>query len=164
MAKPFSSRVVAGLLVSAVLIVLDLVLLHYPGVPDSTRYLCRMAISFTAILVLCLRYAQLNYGTVRFGDVFSYGLRTTAILAFMLALYSFIYYRLIHPHPAAAEMDAAIKAIEQQGNALHEEARREAENAAANRWIIYVSLAIFSTLIPGLLGALGGAASTRKKP
>jgi len=55
-----------------------------------------------------------------------------------------------------------VKAIEQQGNALHEEAKQMAAQAAKNRWIVYVSVSLFVSLLPGILASLAGAAITKK--
>ena len=79
-----------------------------------------------------------------------------------MAVYTFIIFKIIHPVPSSAEMQAAIQSIEHQGNVLHNEAVQQATKAAANRWIIYVSISIFVSLIPGLLGSLAGAAVTKK--
>ncbi len=79
-----------------------------------------------------------------------------------MAVYTFIAVKWIYPAPGAAEMEAAVRAIEQQGNTLHEEATQQAAIAAKNRWIVYVSVSLFVSLIPGLLGSLAGAAITKK--
>jgi hypothetical protein len=107
-------------------------------------------------------YSKQSGGNPGFGDVFAHGFRTTAVIAFLMALYTFISIRWIEPAPSAAEMEAAVKAIEQQGNTLYEEAKQQAIEGAKNRWIIYVSLSIFVSLIPGLVGSLAGAAVTKK--
>lgn len=152
-----------GVIIVGIMIVLDLVLQKkYNPVPDGVRYLPRVAIIFAGVLTACILYGKQSSGNTGFGDTFAHGFRTTAFIAFVMALYTFIAVKWIYPAPTTAEMDAAVKSIEQQGNALHEEAKQLAARAAANRWIIYVSLSIFVSLIPGLVASLAGAAVTKK--
>ena len=163
MERKITSRITKGVIIVGIMIILDFILQQtYHPVPDSTRYLPRLIITFAGILAACILYSKQSGGHPGFGEVFAHGFRTTAVVAFLLALYTFIAVKWIYPAPTPAEMDAAVKAIEQQGNALQEEAKQLAAKAAANRWIIYVSLSIFVSLIPGLLGSLAGAAITKK--
>jgi Protein of unknown function (DUF4199) len=163
MERKITPRITKGVIIAGILIALDLILQYsYSTISDGTRYLPRLIITFAAVLASCILYSKQSGGNLAFGDVFSHGFRTTAMIAFLMALYTFIAIQFIYPAPTPAEMDAAVKAIEQQGNALHEEAKQLAAQAAKNRWIIYVSLSIFVSLIPGLLGSLAGAAVTKK--
>ena len=150
-------------MIAVILIVLDFIFQRiYSPVPDGIPMLPKILITFAGVLASSILYSRQMGGKLSFGEVFSHGLRTTAVIAFLMALYTFLAVKFIYPAPSAAEMDAAVKAIEQQGNALHHEAAEQATNAARHRWIIYVSLSIFATLIPGLLGSLAGAAITKK--
>ncbi len=163
MEKKITSRITKGVIIFSLLVITDIILQYlYHPVPDGIRYLPRMIITFVGIMAACILYSVQSGGGLTFGDLFAHGLKTTAVIAFLMALYTFIAVKWIYPPPGPAEMDAAIKAIEQQGNALHEEAKQQAQKMAANRWIIYVSLSIFVSLIPGLLGSLAAAALTKR--
>jgi len=163
MEKKITSHVIKGLIITGILIALDLVLQKlYAPVPEAMRYMPRLVIVFLGVVTACVVYLRQAGSTLGFGDVFAHGFRTTTVVAFLMAAFTFIAVKYIYPAPGAAEMEAAVKAIEQQGNALHEEARQQAIQAAKNRWIFYVSISIFATLIPGLLGALLGGALTKK--
>jgi Protein of unknown function (DUF4199) len=163
MEKKITSRITKGVIIVCILIALDLVLQKlYNPVPDGLRYMPGLAIVFAGVLAGCIIYSKQSGGKLSFGDVFSHGFRTTAVIAFLMAVYTFIAVKFIYPAPGPAEMEAAVKAIEQRGNTLHEEAKQLAEQAAKNRWIIYVSVSIFASLIPGLIGSLMGAVIARK--
>jgi len=163
MEKKVTSRVVKGVIITGIMIGLDIVLqnMYYP-VPEGTRYLPRLIIVLAGIFISCIMYSRQLGGSPGFGDVFSHGLRTTALVAFMMAVYTFIAIKYIYPPPGPEEMAAAVKAIEMQGNVLHEQAVRDAAEAAKNRWIFYVSISIFATVIPGLAGSLAGAAIMKR--
>ncbi len=163
MENKITSHLLKGVIIVGTLIVLDIVLQKaYSTVPDGVRYMSRLVICFVGVLGGCILYMKQTGGAPSFGEVFSHGFKTTAVVAFFMALYTFIAVKFIYPPPGAAEMEAAVKAIEQQGSALHEEARQLAAKAAENRWIIYVSLSIFASLIPGLLGSLAGGVIAKK--
>ncbi len=163
MEKKITPRITKGVIIFFVMIVLDIILQSlYKTVPDSVRYMPRLVIVFLGVLAACIIYTRQSGNKPGFGDVFSHGFRTTAFVAFLMAVYTFIAVKFIYPVPGPAEMEAAVKAIEQQGNTLHEEAKQLADQAAKNRWIIYVSISIFASLIPGLIGSLMGAAIAKK--
>jgi hypothetical protein len=163
MERKITPRITKGVIIVGILIILDVVLQKiYSPVPDGVRYMPRLIIVLVGVFAACILYSKESGGSLSFGDVFSHGFRTTAVIAFLMALYTFTGIKYIYPPPSPAEMDAAVKAIEQQGNALHQEAKVLALQAAKNRWIIYVSLSIFVSLIPGLIGSLAGAAVTKK--
>ena len=160
-----TSRVTKGVIIAGILVALDLAMQKFynASVPDGTRYMPRLIIVFLGILVSCIIYNKQSGGGLAFGDLFSHGLKTTALVAFLLAAYTFIAVKFIYPPPGAAEMEAAVKSIEQGGNALHQEAVQQAAEGAKNRWVIYVSVSIFASLIPGLLGSVLAAATLKKK-
>lgn len=163
MENKITSRVTKGVIIAGILIALDIVLQKiYVTVPDGARYMPRLVITFVGVLASSVIFIKQSGGRLSFGEVFSHGFKTTAVVAFLMAAYTFIAVRFIYPAPGPAEMEAAVKAIQQQGNALYEEARQQAIQAAKNRWIIYVSVSIFASLIPGLLGSLAGGAIAKK--
>lgn len=163
MEKKITSHLVKGVIIVSTLILLDVVLQKaYTSVPDGVRYMSRLVICFVGVLGGAILYMKQTGGAPSFGEVFSHGFKTTAVIAFLMALYTFVAVKFIYPPPGTAEMEAAVKAIEQQGSALHEEAQQLAAKAAENRWIVYVSMSIFASLIPGLLGSLAGGVIAKK--
>jgi hypothetical protein len=158
-----TSRITKGLIIASLMLASNFIFQKiYSPVPEGTRYLTWMTITFTGVFAGCILYSKQSGGNLSFGDVFSHGLKTVSLVAFLMAIYTFIVYKFIQPMPNAAEMEAAVKAIEQQGNSIGETASQQAESAAKNRWIIYVSLSIFVSLIPGMLGSLAAAALIKK--
>ena len=163
MENQITSHVTKGLIIAGILIAMDWLLQQfYATVPDGVRYMSRMVIVLVGVLASGIILLKQSGGTLSFGEVFSHGFKTTAVIAFLIAVYTFIAVKFIYPPPGPAEMAAAVKAIEQQGNTLHAEALQQATKAAANRWVIYVSLSIFTTLIPGLVGALASGGIAKK--
>ncbi|HTL10242.1 MAG TPA: DUF4199 domain-containing protein [Chitinophagaceae bacterium] len=164
MERKITSHVTKALIISGLLLVLDLFLQkQYQPLPDGTRYMVRLVLVFIGVLAGGILFSRQSGGNRSFSEVFSHGFKTTAAIAFLMALYTFIAVKYIDPPPSAADMETAIKSYEQQGNALHEEAKKLAQEAAASRWVFYVSVSIFATVIPGVLGALLAAVITKKR-
>jgi len=164
METKITSHITKALIITGLLVVLDLLLQQmYHPLPDGTRYLVRLVLVFITVLAGGILFSRQSGGNLAFSEVFSHGFKTTAAIAFFMALYTFIAVKYIDPPPSAADMEAAIKSYEQQGNALHEEAKKLAADAAASRWVFYVSVSIFATVIPGVLAALLSAVVTKKR-
>jgi hypothetical protein len=163
MEKKITSHSVKGLIIAALLIILDLVF-QRPGfqIEERSQYLLRAALVLVSIFISCIIFSKQSGGGLKFGDVFSHGFKTTAVIAFLLAIYIFIAVKYIYQPPTAEDIDTAAKLMAQQQNVMPQEAKRMAEEAAGKRWIIYVSLSFFLTLLPGLFGSLAGAAVAKK--
>jgi hypothetical protein len=135
-----SSHLLKGVLISLLAIVADLLLSKLnPATTDGNRYLARMIVAFAGVFISSFIYVR-QTGASTLGEIFAHGFRITALVAFLLAVYTYVAIKFIYPPPSAAEMDAAVKAIEQQGVALGQEARRVAEKSAANRLSIHLFL------------------------
>ncbi|MFT3934403.1 MAG: DUF4199 domain-containing protein [Chitinophagaceae bacterium] len=164
METKITSRVLKGFIIACILIVLDVFFQkkYNYNIPDRIHYTPWLPIVFLGVIVSCILFVKQSGGRLAFGEIFAHGFRTAVVVAFIMAAYTFISIKFIYPPPGAAEMEAAVKAIEEQGSYLHNEAVQMANAAAKNRWILYVSLSIFATMIPGLLGAVLTAFATKK--
>jgi cell division protein ZapA (FtsZ GTPase activity inhibitor) len=94
--KPVSN-IIKGLIIAAILIVLDLL--------GSTSFF-KSASWFTylptiTLVVLCIlnviHYCNELKGNVKFGDAFAFGFKTAAIVALVMVLYTFISLKYVHP-------------------------------------------------------------------
>ena len=130
MEKKITSTSTKGFIIAAVLIALDIIVqFSYKQVPDGVRYMPRVGIVFVGVLAACILYSKQSGSGLSFGEVFSHGFKIAAVVAFTMAAYTFICFKFIYPPPGPAEMEAAVKAIEQRGNALHQEAVQQAIEA-----------------------------------
>jgi hypothetical protein len=165
MEKKVISHITKGLILAAIVIALDLIF-QQPKLrgQESVQYLLRFGIVFAGIVASCVVFAKQTGGPLKFGEVFSHGFKATAVIAFLVAIYTFFAVKFIYPPPSAEEMEAAVKVMMQQKNVLEQEAKQLAAEAAKKRWIIYVSLSFFVSIIPGLLGsAIGGAVAKKNQ-
>jgi hypothetical protein len=154
------SHIIKGLIISAALITVSLVLQHLKT-PSATWQWLPTLLLVIGVAASCLVFFWQAEETPKFGAVFAHGFRTTAVITCLMALYTFITVRFIFPHSSPDEIDAAAKAIRQQGNLMTQEAKEQAIAAAKNSWIMAVSGVIFVTVISGLAGSLAGAGIAR---
>ena len=122
----------------------------------------------TGIAASCIIYGYQTNGTTGFGDLFAHGFKTTAVVAVIMAIYTFIIIKYVFP-PTAHDIDLATKAFLDQGGILEQEARQKAIGNAKNAWIIEVSLTTMARVVIGVAGSLIGAALAnlafaKKKP
>jgi Protein of unknown function (DUF4199) len=156
------SHITKGLITVAVLIILDLVLQKTGAtLPNGLQYLPTILL-MAAVLVSCIIFANQSGGKLKFGDVFAHGFKTTAVIACLMAVYTFFAVKFIYPAPSAADLEAATKGLEQQGNMMPQEAKEKAVEAAKKMWIMVVSGVIFVSLVSGLIGSLAGALLAKK--
>jgi Protein of unknown function (DUF4199) len=162
METKITSHISKGLVIVAVLIILDLVL-QKTGVslPKGLQYLPTVFL-IAGVLFSCIIFARQSGGKLKFGDIFAHGFKTTAVITCLMAVYTFFAVKFIYPPPSAADIEAATKGIEQQGNMMPQEARERATDAAKKMWIMVVPGVIFVSLISGLTGSLAGAALAKK--
>jgi hypothetical protein len=162
--KPPIHHLIKGIVIAVIWILLNFFVRKSGGVslPGILQFLPSVII-VAGVAVACILFGSDTRGTLGFGDIFAHGFKTTAVVTFLVAIYTFIMAKFVFP-VSAHEIDEAVKSLVDQGNVMTAEARRLAEANAKKAWIIEVSGTIFATLVTGLLGSLLGSALAKKKP
>lgn len=162
--KPKNTHIKYGLIIAAVLIVIYL-LLSYTGLKhiNAANYLPSLALTLLSMLNV-LNYNRLCNGELTFGNAFAYGFKSIAVTTIIMIIYSVISATLLFPEMKEIAYQETIKALQQQGNTLPADIERTAKENV-NRYYIPLSIssALMSTLITGALGAVIGAALSKKK-
>jgi hypothetical protein len=162
--KPPIHHLIKGIVIGVILILLNFFVRKSGGLalPGVLQFLPTVLMA-AGVAIACMMFGADTRGTLGFGDIFAHGFKTTAVVTFLVAIYTFIMAKFVFP-VSAHEIDEAVKSLVAQGNVMTPEARRMAEASAKKAWIIEVSGTIFATLITGLLGSLLGSALAKKKP
>ena len=163
MEKKPVSNIVKGLIIAAILIVLDLL--------GATSFLKSASwfvfVPTIALVLLCalnvIHYCSELKGNVKFGDAFAFGFKTAAIVALVMVLYTFISLKYVHPEFKEKAYQEALTGYQQQPNIMPDEAKTQARNYADNFTMISVSRALMSTLIVSAVGSAIGAALAKRK-
>lgn len=163
MEKKPVSNIIKGLIIAAILIVLDLM-----GSASFLKnaawyaYLPMMVLVLASIINV-IHYCSELKGNVKFGDAFAFGFKTAAIVALVMVLYTFISLKYIHPDYKEKTYELALKGFQQQPNIMPDEAKTQAKAYADNYIMTSVSLALMSTLVVSAVGSAIGAAVAKRK-
>ena len=158
------SHFIKGVLISLVVIVLG-VAGYIAGVSMQSWYSWTVnCILFILITIACIYFAKQKNGFVTFGNIFSHGFKTTAIIALIMVAYTLLSLTVIFPDMKEKAMEAAQKSMEDRGNMTDD----QIETAMNFTRIYFLVFAIFGamigTLIFGLIASLIGAAVAKKRP
>jgi len=159
-----TSHIIKAVAIAVVLMALDYFIAHKTtlALPLAVRLLPTVWM-VAGVAVSGIIYGNQTNGSRRFGDVFAHGFKTTAMVAVIIAVYTFIIIKFVFP-PSAHDIELNMKALMEQGGMLEQEARRNAEANAKHAWIIEVSGNILAKVVLGAVGSLIGAALAKKKP
>jgi len=159
--KPIS-HIIKGVIIAVVLMALNF-FARKTGIvlPSPLQFLPTILLA-AGVIISCTLFGSQTGGTLAFGDIFAHGFKTTAVVTFFIAVYTFIIVKFVFPL-TAHDIDVAVKAMQVQGNMMEQEARRSAAEYAKKSWVLDVGGAIFATVITGLVGSVIGAALAKKK-
>src|SRR6516162_568061 len=128
MEKKATSPLMAGLLITLILIVLDLIG-GFTHLKFETYWRwIPLCILFIAVILVCISYANQKNNYVTFGNVFGYGFKVSAVIAVIILLYSFISIYLIFPETKDIVLDQTRKQMEAQGSLSSDQVDQGVEN------------------------------------
>src|SRR5690349_13619846 len=157
MEKKATSPLMAGLLISLILIVIDLV-----GGFTHLKYETWWGwiggvVMLIAIIMFCISWANQKNNLVTFGNVFGYGFKASAVIAVIILIYSFLSMYVIFPETSDIIMDTPRKKMEAAGN-LSEDQMDQALAMTKKFLVLGPIFGGIFTLIIGIIGGLLGGA------
>lgn len=158
--KP-TSHILKGLIIVVLLIALDLIFQSLKAAPPMWVRFLPMIIIMSGVAASVYVFSKQICG-LNFKESFVHGLKTTAVVTCLFALYTYIAAKFIYPPLSKAEIEAAVQELLKAGNLTPDEARSKAVESGKMMWVIMVSGVIFVSLINGLIGSLIGAAISKK--
>jgi len=157
MKKKTTSPVVAGLLISAVLIVFGLVMYFTNLYMETWNQYLGMVLICIGIIWAVINHGKEKEANVTFGGLFGYGFKTTAVIICITIAYILIF-NYIFPDVKEAIIN---KSKEQ---ALTAQAEKGIEMLEKNYTLFMVIGIIFWYAVIGAVSSLIGAAVTKKDP
>src|SRR6266496_2379957 len=97
MEQKVTSPVLKGVIITLLLIVFGLIIYFTGQMANKSISYLQYAILCIGIIWSCTSYAKQLNGNVTFGNVFGHGLKTTAVVAALLAVYTFIAVKFLVP-------------------------------------------------------------------
>ena|SRR5689334_2287377 len=165
MEQKVTSPVLKGVIITLLLIVFGLIIYFTNQMENSAIQYIQYAILCIGIIWSCISYAKQLNGNVTFGNVFAHGFKTTAVVAALLAIYTFIAVKFLFPDIVDKSMDIAKKRMESSGRNMSDEQIQQSLDMVRK---FFVPFAIGSILvifaIVGAISSLIGAAVAKKNP
>jgi uncharacterized membrane protein YciS (DUF1049 family) len=163
MKKKSSDFLTKGLLLALILMVIDLIG-GFAHLRFETWFKWIGTIVLVIVLIVfCIQFGKQKTDGVSFGNVFGYGFRISLVVAVLIMIYSLISVYLIFPEYVDQVIAQSRATLEAKGNMSEDQIDQGV--AMTRKFMTPVPVAIFSflgTLIVGIIGALLGAAFTKK--
>ena len=160
--KPIS-HFVAALIIAAVLIIYTIVL-QFTGNAQNTGLAWISYLFILAGLVIFINmYGKAMNNQVTFGNLFSYGFKTTAFLALIMIAFTVIFF-LALPDFKQKMFDTARQKMEEQGKLSDAQIDQAMQTWKNMFWLLMIGVIVLFYAIIGAIGSLIGAAVTKKKP
>jgi amino acid transporter len=160
--KPIS-HFVAGIIIAAVIIIYSLLLNFLGKGQDKTLGWIAYLLFIAGLILFINLYGNAKNNNVTFGNLFSYGFKTTAFSTLLIIL-CLVIIILVMPDFKQKILDGMRKGMEDQGKLSDEKIDEFVGTFSKNFMLIVVGGAIFMYLLVGALGSVIGAAVTKKKP
>ena len=159
--KPIS-HLVAGLIIALVLIIFSCIV-YFSGLQNTGINWLQYAIILAGLIIFINLYGKALNNQVSFGNLFSYGFKTTAFLALIVIAF-FVIFFLAFPDIKEKGMEMARQKMEERGNLTEDQINQGMEMARKMFWVFTIGGIMFIYAIVGAVGSLIGAAVTKKKP
>lgn len=163
MEKKMTTPVVAGLVISMILIVFSLVV-YFTGLYTETwNQYVGVAILVTGIIWAVYNHGKENGFYAGFGKLFGFGFKTTAVIVCIMIVWTLLS-GFFFPEIKEKMIEMSRENALSQPNANAAQVEQGIEMFAKNYTLFIVIGLLFWNLIAGALSALIGAAITKKKP
>jgi hypothetical protein len=164
MEQKVASPILKGVIITLLLIVYGLIIYFTGQMENKTISYLQYIILLGGIIWSCISYAKQMNGNVTFGNVFAHGFKTTAVIAALLAVYTFIAVKFLFPDMIDKSLDMAKKQMESKGNLSDEQMQQGLDMVRK----FFIPIAIGGILVMfaiiGAVASLIGAAVAKKNP
>ena len=163
MEKQVMSSAVKGLMIGLALIVISLAIILTKQENNKSLGFISIAVALGGIIWACLTYGTQMDGNVTFGNIFSHGFKTSALVAAMISLWVALSLGLLFPD--LMERTLEVQRLEMIKKGMSDS---DIDNAISIARKIGVPMGAIVTviiyLIIGAIGSLVGAALAKKNP
>lgn len=159
--KPIS-HIAAGLIIAGVLIVLS-ICLHFADV-QQTGALAWISylIMIGGLIAFINLYGNAMNNQVSFGNLFSYGFKTTAVMTVIMILFTVIFF-LIFPEIKEKLFETTRQKMEERQNMTTDDIEKAMSFWRRMFWVLTIGSSLLMYAIVGAIGSVIGAAITKKK-
>lgn len=153
-----------GLIISLILIVIGLILYFTDQIGNKTLGYLQYVVLIGGVIWSCIYFAKQMNSNVTFGNVFAHGFKTTAFIAALMAVYTFVSIKFLFPDIIDKSIDLVRKEMASNKD-LSEDQVQQALDLTRK---FFVPFAIGGILLMfalmGAVASLIGAAIAKKNP
>ncbi|GAC1395418.1 MAG: hypothetical protein NVSMB63_15570 [Sediminibacterium sp.] len=153
-----------GLVIGLIIIVFSLILYFTGQALNRSLSWISFCIIIGGLIWACNDYAKQMNGNVTFGNVFSYGFKTTAAIAVFVIIYTVVSLNFIYPELIDKTMEQARQEMQKKGNLTDEQVQQGITMARKFFFPFAIGGIIIMYAIVGAIGSLIGAAIAKKNP
>ena len=163
MEKQVMSPAMKGMLISLALIVIQVAIILTGQEANKSLGSISIAVLIGGIIWACLSFSKQKDGNVTFGDVFSHGFKTSALVAALFGLWTALSLTIIFPEVFEHMME--IQRVEMLKKGMSDDQVENAMKMAHKMGIpMGTIIIVIMDLVLGAVGALIGAAIAKKNP
>ena len=164
MEQKIATPVQKGLIISLILIFIGLIIYFTGQMENKALSYIQYVVFLGGIIWSCISFAKQMKGNVTFGNVFAHGFKTTAFIAALMAVYTFISVKFLFPDIVDKSIEIARKQMAENKD-LSED---QIEQAIKMTREFFVPFAVGGLLLMfaifGAIASLVGAAVAKKNP
>jgi hypothetical protein len=158
--KPLS-HIFAGLIIAGVLIIYSMVITFRGLSGNKTLGFLSLMILLLAVAGFVFLYGRSEQFSLSFGQLFSYGFRTTAVATLVTIAFLVLFY-LIFPEYKDQMFEVSREQMQLQGNLSEDQIEQGLSVMKRFFWPIVIGGALFNNLVVGAIGSLIGAGISPK--
>ncbi len=160
--KPIS-HIVGGLIIAGILTIFSTIV-SFTGLANNPVVgWLQPVIIIAGLVVLIRQYGKAHGNTLSFGNLFSYGFKTTAVFTVISVAFTMLFL-VLFPELKEKTFEVAREQLEKNQDLSDEQIEQALELTRKSFWIVIVGGSVLATVIQGAIGSLIGAAATKRQP
>ena len=164
MENKVTTPLVKGLIISLLLIVYSLIIILTGQITNKSLSYIQYIFLVAGVIIACTTFSKQMNSNVTFGNVFSHGFKTTAVIIIITIVFTLLSFKVLFPNMQDIIMRSAREDMERQGKMSDSDIDKAM--GFATQYFITFAIAgiIFMFGIVGAISSLIGAAVAKKNP
>jgi hypothetical protein len=155
---------IKGLIIALILIVYSIVIYLVDGMQHPGLAYIQYIFFLGGIIWACISYSKQLNANVTFGNVFSHGFKTTAVITVIVLIYTILSFKVLFPEMIDKSIEITRQKMEATGKATDSQIEQQMTMMREHFTLFAVVGVVIGSAILGLISSLIGAAVARKKP
>ncbi len=154
---------ITGSIISGIFILFTVILILFGQEQNQQLGWIGLLFIVAVLAYFVVMHGKLNSDSLTFGELFSYGFKSSAFAAIIILVFQ-IAYNLIFPETQDKMLEFTRQKMMEDPRVTDEVVEKGLEFVKKGYWPFLIAGTIFSILISGLAGSLIGAAVAKKNP